>query len=84
MYQRDTARYAKALGYMKEIINSPEYDLVDDYSTIAVELPKPVRVEGTQHTHLRGPGSDVGIGCIVDAALDVLENVVAALDSALK
>ena len=49
---------------------------------IAVELPKPVRVEGTQHTHLRGPGSDVGVGCIVDASLDVLENVVAALDSA--
>ena len=37
MYQRDTARYAKALGYMKEIINSPEYDLVDDYSTIFTE-----------------------------------------------
>ena len=37
MYQRDTARYAKALQYMKEIINSPEYDLVDDYSTIFTE-----------------------------------------------
>ncbi|MDE6206767.1 MAG: RagB/SusD family nutrient uptake outer membrane protein [Muribaculaceae bacterium] len=37
MYQRDTARYPTALKYMKEIINSGEYDLVDDYTTIFTE-----------------------------------------------
>lgn len=37
MYQRDQARYATALKYMKEIIGSPEYDLVDDYTTIFTE-----------------------------------------------
>lgn len=37
MYQRDAARYPTALNYMKEIINSAEYDLVDDYTTIFTE-----------------------------------------------
>lgn len=37
MYQRDTARYPTALGYMKEIIASPQYDLVPDYTTIFTE-----------------------------------------------
>ena len=34
MYQKDESRYATALGYMKDIIGSTEYDLVDDYGTI--------------------------------------------------
>ncbi len=33
MYQRDETRYATALGYMKEIISSAQYDLVD-YGTL--------------------------------------------------
>lgn len=37
MYQKDTARYATALGYMREIINSGKYDLVPDYTTIFTE-----------------------------------------------
>ncbi len=37
MYQRDTARYATALNYMKEIIASPQYELVPDYTTIFTE-----------------------------------------------
>lgn len=37
MYQRDTERYPTALKYMKEIINSSEYDLVSDYTTIFTE-----------------------------------------------
>ena len=28
MYQADKSKYAKALGYLKDIINSHEYDLV--------------------------------------------------------
>lgn len=34
MYQKDTARYPTALGYMKEIIASPDYSLVSDYASI--------------------------------------------------
>ena len=37
MYQNDETRYGKALQYMQEIINAPEYDLVDDYTTIFKE-----------------------------------------------
>lgn len=37
MYQRDNSRYATALSYMKEIINSPEYALMDDYREIFKE-----------------------------------------------
>ena len=37
MYQRDAARYPTALRYMKEIIDSPLYDLVPDYTTIFTE-----------------------------------------------
>lgn len=37
MYQRDTTRYATALSYMKEIIASPEYDLMSDYGEIFKE-----------------------------------------------
>lgn len=36
MYQKDQTRYQKALNYMKEIINSTQYDLVDgaDYDQL--------------------------------------------------
>lgn len=34
MYQKDESRYATALGYMEEIINSSQYDLVDDFAGI--------------------------------------------------
>ncbi len=34
MYQRDNSRYPTALRYMKEIIDSPEYDLAPDYTKI--------------------------------------------------
>ena len=34
MYQKDEARYPKALEYMEEIINSGKYALVPDYTTI--------------------------------------------------
>ena len=34
MYQCDSDRYDEALGYMKEIISSGEYDLVDDYASL--------------------------------------------------
>ena len=34
MYQGDKTRYAKALGYMKEIINSGKYKLVDNYDDL--------------------------------------------------
>lgn len=37
MYQKDEARYAKALGYMKEIIGSGKFDLAADYGTIFLE-----------------------------------------------
>ncbi|MDE6526025.1 MAG: RagB/SusD family nutrient uptake outer membrane protein, partial [Muribaculaceae bacterium] len=37
MYQRDASRYGTALRYMKEIIDSPEYDLMDDYGEIFKE-----------------------------------------------
>lgn len=37
MYQNDESRYGKALQYMQEIINSGEYDLVDDYASIFKE-----------------------------------------------
>lgn len=34
MYQNDTARFGKALEYMKEIINSPDYKLNPDFAAI--------------------------------------------------
>lgn len=34
MYQNDESRFGKCLEYMKKIINSPEYGLVDDYASI--------------------------------------------------
>lgn len=34
MYQKDSARYAQALSYMKEIINSGKYQLNADYTNI--------------------------------------------------
>lgn len=37
MYQNDSERYGKALEYMREIINSSEYQLVPDYATIFTE-----------------------------------------------
>lgn len=37
MYQNDQTRFAKALTFMKEIINSGEYDLLDDFSAIFAE-----------------------------------------------
>lgn len=37
MYQRDASRYGTALRYMKEIIDSPEYDLMADYGEIFKE-----------------------------------------------
>lgn len=37
MYQNDESRYSKALGYMREIINDPDYDLLDSYAEIFEE-----------------------------------------------
>ncbi len=37
MYQNDSARYPTALRYMQEIINSSDYDLAPDYTTIFTE-----------------------------------------------
>lgn len=37
MYQNDQSRYAKALSFMKEIINSGKFALVPDYTTIFLE-----------------------------------------------
>lgn len=37
MYQKDTDRYATALKYMKEIIDSPDYTLAPDYAAIFEE-----------------------------------------------
>ncbi len=37
MYQKDEARYGKALQYMKDIITSGKYDLVEDYAGIFKE-----------------------------------------------
>ncbi len=34
MYQNDESRYAKALQYMEEIINSGQYELVPDFASI--------------------------------------------------
>ena len=34
MYQKDNSRYSKALQYMKEIIDSPEYELNPDFAAI--------------------------------------------------
>ncbi len=34
LYQNDTDRFSKALGYMQEIINSGNYALVDDYDSM--------------------------------------------------
>ena len=37
MYQKDQSRYQKTLDYMKEIINSNQYDLLSDYAGIWAE-----------------------------------------------
>ena len=37
MYQKDQSRYSTALGYMKEIISSGQYALVDDFAGIWLE-----------------------------------------------
>ena len=37
MYQNDESRYGKALGYMQEIINSQQYDLLPNYADIFEE-----------------------------------------------
>lgn len=37
MYQKDTTRYAKALGYMKDLIGWGIYSLVQDYASIWLE-----------------------------------------------
>lgn len=37
MYQNDASRYAKTLGYMKEIIETGSYDLVSDFAGIWLE-----------------------------------------------
>jgi hypothetical protein len=37
MYQNDESRYGKALGYMKEIIADPNYELLPDYGQIFLE-----------------------------------------------
>lgn len=37
MYQNDQARFQKAFDYMKEIIDSPDYDLYADYGTLFKE-----------------------------------------------
>ena len=37
MYQNDESRYGKALGYMKEIINSKKYKLLDNYADVFEE-----------------------------------------------
>lgn len=37
MYQNDTERYEKALGFMKDIIESNQYDLVADFASIWLE-----------------------------------------------
>ena len=37
MYQNDNSRYQKALDYMKEIISSGQYALVDDFASIWTE-----------------------------------------------
>lgn len=37
MYQKDTERYPTALKYMKEIIDSPDYNLAPDYAQIFEE-----------------------------------------------
>ena len=37
MYQNDESRYEKALGYMKEIIDSGRYSLVADFASIWLE-----------------------------------------------
>ncbi|MDO5394470.1 MAG: RagB/SusD family nutrient uptake outer membrane protein [Bacteroidales bacterium] len=37
MYQNDRDRYPTALRYMKEIIDSPQYDLIDNYGDIFKE-----------------------------------------------
>ena len=34
MYQNDNSRFTKALGYMKEIIASPQYELNNDFANI--------------------------------------------------
>lgn len=34
MYQNDDSRFSKALGYMKELIESPQFDLHPDYAAI--------------------------------------------------
>jgi hypothetical protein len=34
MYQNDNTRYSKALGYMKDIIGSTKYSLVNDYASM--------------------------------------------------
>lgn len=37
MYQNDQARFQKAFDYMKEIIDSPDYDLYPDYANLFKE-----------------------------------------------
>ena len=37
MYQNDSSRYSQALNYMKQLIDSNDYDLVPDYTTIFKE-----------------------------------------------
>ena len=67
MYQNDESRFATALGYMREIINDPGYDLNPDYANIwqtegewCIESIWEINYE--QSNSERGWGSPLAVG----------------------
>lgn len=67
MYQNDQARYAKALGYMNEIINSGSYALLGDYKAIWDEgnewCPESIyEINYNDDNHARGWSNALGTG----------------------
>ena len=67
MYQNDKDRYAKALGYMNDIINSGQYALLADYKALWDETNEwcsesIYEVNYNDDNHARGWSNPLGVG----------------------
>lgn len=67
MYQNDETRYAKALGYMQEIINSGSYALLPDYKALWDEnnewcSESLFEINYNDDNHARGWDNTLGVG----------------------
>ncbi len=67
MYQNDKDRYAKALGYMNEIISSGQYALLADYKALWEEAnewcPESIyEINYNDDNHARGWSNSLGVG----------------------